>query len=157
MKEKILVPLGQNDRTAEIIPYIEKVARPGMKVVFLLPYPVGGFRYSLYTDLFLLSRAKELAHCYSWEGNLQRARRKVSSASENLRPKGVEVAVDVYTGGLKKAIRSHALDGDVHLIMTRAGIRNWMARLFDGTISIVEFFKRTNVAPMRLMHPSSLR
>ena len=36
MSKKILVPLGQYDRSEELIPYIEKVARPGMKVVFLV-------------------------------------------------------------------------------------------------------------------------
>ena len=121
MTAQILVPLGTNDRTDAIIPYIEKVARPGMKVVFLLPFPVGGPRYSFHTDFFLLPRAEEMMNYYSWEGNLQRARRKLFFASEVLRPKGVEVAVDVYIGSLKKAIRSHVLDGDVHLIMTRAG------------------------------------
>ncbi len=121
MTAQILVPLGTNDRTEEIIRSVEKVARPGMKVVFLLPSPVGGPRYSFHTDLFLLPRVKEMMNYYSWEGNLQRARRKLSSACEILRPRGVEVGVDVYTGSLKKAIRSHVLDGDVHLIMTRAG------------------------------------
>ena len=36
MNKKILVPLGQYDRSQEIIPYIENVVRPGMKVVFLV-------------------------------------------------------------------------------------------------------------------------
>ena len=43
MNKKMLVPLGQYDRSEEMIPYIEKVARPGMKVVFLVRYPVDGF------------------------------------------------------------------------------------------------------------------
>ena len=43
MNKKILVPLGQNDRTDEMIPYVEKMARPGMNVVFLVRYPVDGF------------------------------------------------------------------------------------------------------------------
>jgi hypothetical protein len=38
MSKKILVPLRQNDRTEEMVPYVEKVARPGMKVVFLVHY-----------------------------------------------------------------------------------------------------------------------
>ena len=42
MNKKILVPLGQYDRSEEMIPYIENVARPGMKVVFLVRYPVDG-------------------------------------------------------------------------------------------------------------------
>ncbi len=121
MIAQILVPLGTNDRTDAMIPYIEKVARPGMKVVFLLPFPVGGPRYTFCTDLFLLPRAEEVMNYYSWDGNLQRARSKLSFACEVLRSKGVEVGVDVYTGSLKKAIRSHMLNGDVHLLMTRAG------------------------------------
>ena len=32
MNKKILVPCGQYDRSEEMIPYIENVARPGMKV-----------------------------------------------------------------------------------------------------------------------------
>jgi hypothetical protein len=36
MSKKILVPLGQYDRSEEMVPYIENVARPGMKDVFLV-------------------------------------------------------------------------------------------------------------------------
>ena len=43
MNKKMLVPLARNDRTEEMIPYIEKVARPETKVVFLVRYPVDGF------------------------------------------------------------------------------------------------------------------
>lgn len=35
MAKQILVPLKEHDRIEEIIPYIEEVARPGMRVVFL--------------------------------------------------------------------------------------------------------------------------
>jgi len=42
MNKKILVPLGQYDASEEMIPYIEKVARPGIKVVLLVRYPVDG-------------------------------------------------------------------------------------------------------------------
>jgi hypothetical protein len=43
MRKKILVPLAQNDWTEDMIPYIERVARRGMNVVFLVRYPVDGF------------------------------------------------------------------------------------------------------------------
>ena len=35
--EQVLVPLKRNARVEEIIPYVEKVTRPSMEVVFLLP------------------------------------------------------------------------------------------------------------------------
>ena len=157
MNKKILVPLGQYDRSEEMIPYIENVARPGMKVVFLVRYPVDGFiwgkeEYGMRAAL----EAKKLVHYYSWEGNLENAKRKVATACEALRAKGIEAAVDVYAGSLKKAMRSHTLNGDVHLIMTRAGIGDWIARIFDGTTSVFKWFKRPSFSPVMLINPRTL-
>ena len=157
MNKKILVPLGQYDRSEEMIPYIEKVVRPGMKVVFLMRYPVDGIglrkeEYGMRAAL----EAKNLVNYYSWEGNLEKAKQQVAPACEALRARGIEAAVDVYAGNLKKAVRSHMLDGDVHLIMTRAGIGGWVARLFNGTISIFNWFKRPSVSPVMLINPRTL-
>jgi hypothetical protein len=157
MNKKILVPLGHYDRTEEMIPYIEKVARPGMQVVFLVRYPVDGFiwakeEYGLRAAL----EAKELVHYYSWEGNLENAKKRVAPACEALRAKGIEAAVDVYAGSLKKAVRNHTLNGDVHLIMTRAGLGDWIARLFDGTNSVFKWFKRPSFSPVMLINPRTL-
>lgn len=157
MSKKILVPLGQNDRTEEIIPCVEKVARPGMTVVFLVSYPVDGFRWpEKEFGMRAASEAVKLASYYSWEENLERAKRKVSRATEAFRPKGVEVAVDVYCGSLKKAVRYHTLNGDVHLIMTSAGIGEWIARFLDGTVSIFQLFKRPTFSPVLLIQPPTL-
>jgi hypothetical protein len=157
MSKKILVPLGQNDRTEEMIPYIEKVARPGMKVVFLMRYPMDGFiwakeEYGMRAAL----KAKKLVNYYSWEGNLESAKKQVAPACEALRAKGIEADIDVYAGSLKKAVRSHTLNGDVHLIMTRAGIGDWIARLFDGPNSIFKWFKRPSFSPVMLINPRTL-
>jgi len=157
MNKKILVPLGQCDRSEEMIPYIENVARPGMKVVFLVRYPVDGFiwakeEYGMRAAL----EAKNLVNYYSWDGNLKKAKKQVAPACEALRAKGIEGAVDVYAGSLKKAVRSHTLNGDVHLIMTRAGVGDWIARLFDGTNSIFKWFKRPSFSSVMLINPRTL-
>jgi hypothetical protein len=157
MNKKILVPLGQYDRSEEMIPYIEKVGRPGMKVVFLVRYPVDGFiwakeEYGMRAAL----KAKELVNYYSWEGNLESAQKQVAPACEALRAKGIEAAVDVYAGSLKKAVRSHMLNGDVHLIMTLAGIGDWIARLLDGTTLVFKWFKRPTFSPVLLINPRTL-
>jgi hypothetical protein len=157
MSKKILVALGQNDRTAEMIPYIEKVARPGMKVVFLMRYPLGGIKWpTKEPDTETASEVNELLDYYSWEANLKRAKAEIAPAVEALRPKGVEVAVDVYAGSLKQAVRSHTRNGDVHLIMTRAGTGDWIARLFDGTNSVFKWFKRPSFSPVMLINPHTL-
>jgi hypothetical protein len=157
MSKKILVPLGQRDQTEEMIPYIEKVARPGMKVVFLLRYPVDGFiwakeKYGMRAAL----NAKELVNYFSWEGNLEEAKKQVASACEALRAKGIETAVDVYAGSLRKAVRSHTLNGDLHLIMTRAGVGDWIARLFDDSNSVFKWFKRPSFSPVLLINPRAI-
>jgi hypothetical protein len=158
MSKKILVPLRQNDRTEEMVPYVEKVARPGMKVLFLVRYPVDGFIWGKEEyGMRAAVEAKQLVNYYSWEGNLKRAKAKVAPAVEALRPKGIEVAVEVYAGSLKKAVRSHMLNGDVHLIMTRAGIGDWIARLFDGTGSVFDWFKRPRFSPVLLTQVRTLR
>jgi hypothetical protein len=157
MNKKILVPLEQYDRSDELIPYIENVAWPGMKVVFLVRYLVDGvgWRKEEYGMRAALE-AKKLVNYYSWEGNLEKAKKQVASACEALRAKGIETAVDVYAGSLKKAMRSHTLNGDVHLIMTRAGIGDWIARLFDGTTSVFKWFKRPSSLPVLLINPRTL-
>jgi hypothetical protein len=154
MNKKILVPLRQNDRSEEMIPYIENVARPGMQVVFLMRYPVDGFIWAKEEyGMRAAVKANELVNYYSWEANLEKAQNQVAPACEALRVKGVEAAVDVYAGSLKKAVRSHTRNGDVHLIMTRAGIGDWFARLFDGTSAVFKWFKRPSFSPVMLINP----
>jgi hypothetical protein len=104
MNKQILVSLEQSDRIEEMIPYIEDVARPGMKVIFLVRYPVDGFirakeEYGMRAAL----EARKLVTYYSWEGNLESARKQVAPACEALRSKGIEAVVDVYAGSLKRA------------------------------------------------------
>ena len=157
MNKKILVPLGRYDSSEEMIPYIERVAQPGMEVVLLARYPVDGFlwakeEYGIRAAL----KAKELVKYYSWEENLEKAKQQVAPACEALRAKGIEAAVDVYAGSLKKAVQSHMLHGDVLLIMTRAGIGGWFARLFNGTTSIFKGFRRPSFSPVMLINPRAL-
>lgn len=158
MNKKILVPLGRYDRTEEMIPCVEKVARPGMKVVFLVPYPVDGFCWPK-KELGMRGafEATKVASYYSWEANLERAKKKIAPAADAFHAKGIEVAVEVYTGRLNRAVRAHAAGGNVHLIMTRAGMGERFARLFNGTVSMLPLFTRDNFTPIRLMQPPELR
>jgi hypothetical protein len=157
MNKKILVPLGHYDESQEMIPYIEKVARPGMKVVFLVRYPVDGIRWQPEDyGMTAALKAKKLVNYYSWETNLESAKRQVAPACEALRAKGIEGAVAVYIGSLKKAVRNHMLNGDVHLIITRPGIGDWMENLFDGLWSVFKWFKRPSFSPVMLINPRTM-
>ena len=152
MSKKILVPLAQNERAEEMIPYVERVARPGMNVVFLVRYPADGFTWTKEEyGMRAALQARELVNYYSWENNLENVKRKLSSVCEALWGKGVEATVDVYAGSLKKALRSHMVNGDVHLIMTRAGFGDRIAALVAGTTSFSKLFKRPSFSPVMLI------
>jgi hypothetical protein len=97
--------------------------------------------------------AKKLVNYYSWEGNLENAKKQVAPACEALRAKGIEAAAEVYAGGLTRAVRSHALNGDVHLIMTRAGIGQRIAGFLNGSSSLFDLFKPPAEPPVLLIHP----
>jgi len=157
MGKKILVPLAQNDRVEEMIPYIEKVARAGMNVVFLVRYPVNGFlRAQGDYGVSAALQARRLVNYYSWENNLETAKRKLSHACEALRAIGVEATVEVYASRLKNAVRHHTVNGDVHLIMTRAMLGDRIAVLVDGTASFSKLFKRPRFSPVLLTQVRTL-
>jgi len=157
MNKKILVPLGHYDRVGEMIPYVDKVARPGMKVLFLMRYPVGGIKWpTKEPDTETASEANELLDYYSWEANLKRAKAEIAPAVEALGRKGVEVAVDVYAGSPKQAVRSHTRNGDVHLIVTCAGVGQKIAGLLTGSNSLFDLFKRPSFSPVLLIHPNTV-
>jgi hypothetical protein len=155
MKKNILVPLGQYDRSEDMVPYVESVARPGMKVVFLVRYPVDGIRWQKEAyGMRAALKAKQLARHYSWEENLARAKAQVAPACEALRVKGIESTVEVYAGNLRKAARAHAINGDVHLIMTRAGICQRIASFLSGSDSLLDLLAPSK-SPVLLTHPGT--
>lgn len=154
MNRKILVPMKRQDRVEDFIPYIENVARPGMKVVFMVPYPVDALDWS--TEEFghkAIVEGKTLAGYYTWDANLKKAKDRISAALKILPAKGIEVGVDLYAGSTRSAVRDYAAKGDVHLIVTRAGIGDWIGRLLDATMSV---FKRPSFSPVLLINPRTL-
>src|SRR6266542_3930406 len=143
MNKKILVLLAQNVRIEEMIPYVDRVARPGMTVVFLVRYPVGGFIWAKEEfGMKVVLEAKKLASYYSWQANLKRAKSGIAPAVEALGRKGVEVTVDVYAGSVKRAVRSHTINADVHI---------------DGTDSVFKWFNCPSFSPVLLINPRTLQ
>ena len=112
MAQQILVPLRRDDRIEEIIPYVAKIAQPGMAVVFLTPYPVDplewwrGRRLSIEAEI-QGKLAVKIAERYPWEEQRRLAEAKVFSASGALQKMGVTIAVDVYAGPSRKALRAY--------------------------------------------------
>jgi hypothetical protein len=172
MAKKILVPVRKDDRIEEIIPYIEEVSQPGMSVVFLIHHPVDDFRWlqaycgtmeGLTDDALALWR---MAESYSVETRRRLAQQRVFHTCAALQKLGVKIAVDVYRGGLRKALRSHIHDGDVELIVTKPWIGLRITSFLRESACLWSVLKQTSSPPlsfqayggestMRMLHPGA--
>jgi hypothetical protein len=165
MGSQILVALKSEDRLGQMIPYIEEIAQPGMKVVFLI-----GFRPQAATSRALrynslgfncfedLRSAGELAGSpnenvdEAMEQPSLSAEHKVFLALERLHKRGVEVAVDVYLGSLKRVMKNYLREGNVHFIMKRAGTGSAVMQFVRRAFPIFGSFNRRTFSPVLLLH-----
>ena len=161
MAKQILVPLRKDDRIEEIIPYIKQVAQPGMSVVFLIHHPVNGFKglrayYGIMEcgieNALALRRMEE---SYSVEARRRLAQQRVFHTCAALQQLGVKMAVELYTGSLRKTLRGYVLNGNVDLIVMRPGFGLGITRLLDGMVSLWSAPKRPSIRPVLLLHPGT--
>jgi hypothetical protein len=156
MNKQILVPMKRSDRAGDLIPYVEKVSRPGIKVIFMVPYPTDGFCWA--REEFgrkAIEQAKKLADYYRWETNVEKAKDRIAPLLKSLTAKGIEVEGDLYAGSMRSAVEDYAAKGDVHLIVTSASIGQRIAGVFNGSNSLFDLFKRPALSPVLLIHPVS--
>jgi hypothetical protein len=147
--------MKRSDRAKDLVPYVEKVSRPGMKVIFMVPYPTDGFCWA--REEFgrkAIEQAKRLADYYRWDTNVQKARDRIAPLLKSLTAKGIEVEVDLYAGSMRSAVRNYAAKGDVHLIVTSASIGQRIAGVLNGSNSLGDLFKRPVLSPVLLIHPA---
>lgn len=135
MASHILVALRRHDRVEEVLPYLEKVAQPGGRVVFLVRYPVHLWLYigdhwvEAESPRKAMLAARHLASQYSWPVQQALAEQKIMPAQMILARKGVKVAVDLYTGSLKRVLKDYAASGEIYLVMLRVMGERWLASL----------------------------
>jgi nucleotide-binding universal stress UspA family protein len=161
MAGQILVPLRGSDRIELFFPYVEQIAQPGMKVVFLVH--LGLSRFKELTDQLLTIhtgiRPALLPGQGSEEAVVEDTRRsaqeRVLSACEVLRDRGVTVDVNVYAGRLRRVVREYLEKEDVQLVIMRPNIDRLTACL-RKIGSLLRFFKPETVPPVLLLHPSNI-
>ncbi|MGH7846979.1 MAG: hypothetical protein ACREQW_17690 [Candidatus Binatia bacterium] len=156
MANKILVPLKSRDGLDEIVLYLKEVSRPGMSVVFLIRRPVNWFKwlqaYSAVMECGLENAAAihRMSESYSAEMNRRLAEQGVFRTCQALHQLRVKIAVEVYSGSLRKALKRYVNSGDVELIVTRPWIGFQFMRLVDQTTSVLSIFKRPSSSPWPL-------
>jgi hypothetical protein len=123
MAGQILVPFNSHLQLEDIISVIEEAAKPGMRVVFLVRYPVDPwvwFRDHWVTtessrDAMLAGR--KVIEKYSWEGQRALAEEMVAPWRYVLQKMGVKATVDVYTGSLSSVVETYSRGDEIPLVM----------------------------------------
>ena len=159
MAEKILVPLKRHDRVEEVIPYIERVTRPGVSVVFLLHHPVNGLKWlQAYCGIMQcgLDNAlmlRKMVESYSVKTRRQLAQQKVFQTCQALHRLGVKTAVEVYSGNLTKNLKSYLSEGDADVILLRSGMGQGIRRFLRWTLSVCGLFRPRASQSVLLLYP----
>ena len=128
MTGQILVPLRKGDTIADVLPYLEQIARPGCKVTLLIHYSVEGLDWFQGKSMPSVVEEQELM-----------AKNNTFLALEPLRERGLTVALDIYAGPLRKVVKQYTLRGDIDLVMIGAGSRSWIGRLFQNGLLFLNF------------------
>ena len=123
MAGQILVPFNSYLRVEDMVSVIEAAAKPGMRVVFLVRYPVDPwvwFRDHWVTtessrDAMLAGR--KITERYSQEGQRALAEEMVAPWRYVLQKMGVTVAVEVYTGSLASVVETYRRADETSLVM----------------------------------------
>jgi hypothetical protein len=156
--EQILVAMKKRDRIQEIVPILKKMAEPGMKVTFLLSYPLDAWAWLrdhwVVTESTrgTVSEGKNLTGQYSWEEQKRLTEQKILLARESLEKKGVEVAL-ALKGCLRRAVRDTMLNGDFQLIVMSAVNGNTTIEVARLLLVLLRRLRRPSVASILLHHP----
>lgn len=154
--EKILVALKKNDRAEDVLPYVKQLARPGMKVVFLIPDQADAFEHLLRhkgimeTGLHAAFAVKENAKRYVVQARRNFARQKIFLACDELRMRDVEISAEFYSGSLASALKNYSSRQDAHLTMIPARSRAFI----DVPYVFYRIFKRSALSSVVLVRPA---
>lgn len=168
MAPQILVALKSEDRLSQMMPYIEKIVQPGMKVVFLIGFrPQAASKAPRYNSLALkyledvrfvgelekpIFAGENISETPSMEEQRLSAEHKVFLALEALHKRGVEIAVDVYAGSLKRIVKDYTRKGNVHFIIKRVGKVRAMMQFVRTAFPIFGAFKQPSFSPVLLRY-----
>ena len=122
MAGQILVPFNSHLRVEDIISVIEEAAKPGMRVVFLVRYPVDPWEW--FRDHWVTTASardavlagRKVMERYSWEGQRALAEEMVAPWRYVLQKMGVKATVAVYTGSLSSVVENYSRGDGISLV-----------------------------------------
>jgi hypothetical protein len=123
MAGQILVPFNSHLRVEDIISVIEEAAKPGMRVVFLVRYPVDPWVW--FRDHWVTTESsrnarlagRKIMERYSRDGQRALAEERVAPWRYVLQKLGVKATVAVYTGSLSSVVETYCRGDETSLVM----------------------------------------
>ena len=155
MNHQVLVPITSHDDIEEVLPYLEDIARPDMKIVFLVHFGATGFRKLAGQ---LLEIQSGMPAKFSGDSGVPQSRLayRIERASGMLHDLGVQVEVKFYSGRLQPILRQ-CIEGSVNQpVIMRPGVnsaRRWVQHLFAA----LRLTNPSAAAPVVLSHPNVAR
>jgi hypothetical protein len=139
---QILVPLRRGDRIKDVIPYLEQIAGPGSRVIFLVHYSVESLDWFQSEPMMSVIKEQKLM-----------ADNNTFLALEPLRERDVTVALDIYAGPLRKVVKQYTCRGDIDLVMLAARGKSWIGRLFQNCLLFLSFSCPGKSSSVLLLRP----
>jgi len=136
MESHILVPLRSSKQIRQVLPYINEIAQPKMKVVFLIRSRFEGIHelmdqlLSLHTGIDRALLPGHNQHTIA-EQRASVAKETVFTACGPLAKRGVEIRVTAYRGSLRRVLREHVQRETVHLVIMCPASRIWALSLLQ--------------------------
>jgi hypothetical protein len=123
MAGQILVPFNSHLRVEDIISVIEEAAKPGMRIVFLVRYPVDPWEW--FRDHWVTTESsrdamlagRKITERYSPEGQRVLAEEMVAPWRHALQKMGVKATVAVYTGSLSSVVENYSRGDETSLVI----------------------------------------
>jgi hypothetical protein len=161
MQEHILVSLNRRDTTHQLIPYLDKIAKPGMRVVFLIRGSASNWpRMAAHLAAMQGGNLVALENCEILERAMLESKERLADSGlaklrGALRRRGVEVEVRMYVGSFKKVVEDIAQKRDVRFVVMPAGGFPWF-RILRPLAGPFKMIKRSPLSPVLLFRPSPM-
>jgi len=152
MSGQILVPLKKHDRIEEILLYLDVLARPGMKVVFLMPYQenVSWMEVqltALQTRTGAITTITAFTAKASRETYMRWVEERIRPARRTLEGKGTTVAVQCYSGSWQNAMAT-LRDTDQEMVVLLGERWNIIRKLTERIGKLCGRFRTDNATPI---------
>jgi hypothetical protein len=158
MSRQVLVPLKGRDRIEEFLPYVEDLALPGTKIVFLIHF--GTSHYKELAGQLLAFQTGAPANSsldrtapQNLADRESTVERQFRIAGEELRSRGVKIEVKFYTGSLRKMVREYVQSDPVQLVMMSRGRNRVLSWLRQIGLSL-RVAQPSLAMPVLLCHPT---